>query len=94
MALARRSSRSSGSSTRPEADRAKARRYALCLSDSGYPESLTPRKVYEVLSDAAAEREQMLRVVDETGDDYLYPAEGFALIELPKSVEKALKRAS
>jgi hypothetical protein len=94
MALARKSSRSNVSSISPSNKHSKARRYALCLSDAGHPESLTPLNLYEVLPDVAAEREKMLRVIDETGEDYLYAADGFALIDLPKSVEKALKRAS
>ena len=61
----------------------------ICISNAGYEVSLEPRKVYEMLRDPAAARHGQLRVVDESGDDYLYPESRFAEIVLPQSVRKA-----
>ena len=51
--------------------------YVFCIDDGGYPESLEVRKVYVVLADEVAAQRQHLRVIDETGEDYLYPAKLF-----------------
>lgn len=59
-------------------------RYALCIDDGGYPESLEVRKVYAVLPDERAGANNYIRVIDETGADYLYPEKYFAMIELPE----------
>ncbi len=52
---------------------AARKRFAVCLRNDGYEASLEKRKIYEVLSDLEAERHDQLRVVDESGEDYLYP---------------------
>jgi hypothetical protein len=65
----------------------------ICISNAGYEVSLEPRKVYEVLRDPGAARHGQLRVVDESGDDYLYPESRFAEILLPQSVRKAVLAA-
>ncbi len=57
--------------------------YVLCIENGGYPESLEVRKVYAVLPDERAEARQYLRVIDETGEDYLYPSKYFVPIQLP-----------
>jgi hypothetical protein len=63
---------------------AKARRYALCIHAGEYENvDLIQRKVYEVWPDPDAERHGQIRVVDESGDDYLFPAEYFQLLTLP-----------
>jgi len=54
-------------------------RFAVCVSNAGYPASLELHKIYKVLSDREAELEGDLRVVDESGEDYLYPAQYFVL---------------
>ncbi len=64
--------------------------YVLCLDDGGYPESLEVRKVYEVLPDERAAASNYIRVVDETGEDYLYPAKCFVPIQLPPEAAKIL----
>ncbi len=64
--------------------------FVLCLDNHGC-DDLEPRKVYQTVSDSAAEEEGYLRVVDESGEDYLYPAEYFVPIELPEDVVKALE---
>ena len=57
--------------------------YVLCIDDGGYPESLELRKVYAVLPDERAARNNYIRVIDETGEDYLYPAKYFVPIQIP-----------
>lgn len=67
--------------------------YAVCLSNEGYAASLEPRKLYELLPDGEATARGMLRVVDESGEDYLYPESMFAPVQLPEKLEAALKVA-
>ena len=69
-------------------------KFAVCVSNADYPASLELHKIYRVLPDADADTEGDIRVVDESGEDYLYPAEYFVFVELPKSVEKSLLRAA
>ncbi|TDT43517.1 hypothetical protein DES49_1335 [Halospina denitrificans] len=64
--------------------------FAMCLKNEGYEASLEPRKLYEVLPDASAEKQEMIRVVDESGEDYLYPASWFIRMPLPESVEQQI----
>ena len=68
--------------------------YVLCVDNGGYPESLEVRKVYSVLSDERAAVNDYVRVIDETGEDYLYPAKYFAPIQLPPEIAKILPIAS
>ena len=72
----------------------KNRRFVVCIDNSGYPASLEVRKLYELLPDADAEKSDQLRVVDESGEDYLYPASAFIQIQLPKDAERAIVRAA
>jgi len=67
-----------------------AKKFVVCLKNKGYEVSLEPRKIYRVLPDPDAARHRQLRVIDESGDDYLYPASYFASIELPQPVRKAV----
>ena len=67
--------------------------FLLCINDGGAPESLEKRKLYEALEDAKAASEHMVRVIDESGEDYLYPEAYFAMVALPQKVERALKAA-
>lgn len=64
--------------------------YVLCIDNGGYPESLEVRKVYAVLPDDRAEARQYLRVIDETGEDYLYPSKYFVPIQVPPEAAKVL----
>ena len=57
--------------------------YLLCVSNEGYEASLESRKLYEKISDKEAERHHQVRVIDESGEDYLYPADFFAPVRLP-----------
>jgi len=68
--------------------------FAVCIDNSEYPASLELHKIYRMLPDAEARREGDLRIIDESGEDYLYPAARFVATELPKAVEKALLKTS
>jgi hypothetical protein len=74
--------------------RKSANHFAVCINNSDYPASLELHKIYRVLPDVDAATEGDLRVIDESGEDYLYPAEYFVLIQLPQAVEKSLLRAA
>ena len=63
--------------------------FILCLKNDGYTASLELRKVYLRIDDPVAAEHQLTRVVDESGEDYLYPADYFIPIELPEAVAKA-----
>ena len=68
-------------------------KFAICVADEGY-DDLEVWKVYRVLPDTKAAEVGCLRVVDESGEDYLYPAQLFLQIELPQAIEKALLPAA
>jgi hypothetical protein len=70
------------------------RRYVLWVRNNGYPASLEIRKLYETLRDAEGERHGLMRVNDESAEDYLYPREFFIPITLPKAAENALTAPS
>ena len=63
-------------------------RFALCVRNDGYEASLERRKVYRVLPDADAAGHKQVRIVDESGEDYLYPSNYFRSIELPVAVRR------
>jgi len=93
-ALAKRISSSSESSKRIDATSHQGRsRYVLCVRNRGYAASLERRKVYRRLDDGRAARHGLIRVVDESGEDYLYPSSYFVPIALPKPAQRALARA-
>ncbi len=64
--------------------------YALCIENGGYPESLEVRKVCVVLPDEQAAANNYIRVIDETNEDYLYPAKYFVMIDVPEQAAKAM----
>jgi hypothetical protein len=64
--------------------------FALCLDNTDYEASLIVGKVYPVLPDAKAAKDDLVRIVDESGEDYLYHKSQFALVDFPKPVEKRL----
>ena len=68
-------------------------RFALCLRNDGYPASLEVRKVYPVLPTSAKEA-GFVRVIDESGEDYLYPADYFIVLELPQAASSTLLQAA
>jgi hypothetical protein len=90
-ASARKNTKSSGPSTEP---RKREARFVLCIENADYPASLGRRKVYQVMNDAQASKHGQVRVVDESGEDYLYPQEYFVPIKLPQAAEKAVLRAT
>ena len=65
----------------------------LCIENEGNEVSLQVWKIYKSLPDSDAEAEGMLRVIDEEGEDYLFPRENFASIELPANMQKAFERS-
>ncbi len=65
-------------------------RFVVCVDNSEYPVSLELHKIYRVLPDDEAERDGDIRVIDESGEDYLVPAKYFAPIELPAETERVL----
>ena len=68
----------------------RANGFVVCIRNEGYKVSLELRKIYQVISDTSAERHHLLKVIDESGEDYLYPQDFFLPIELPKPLEKAV----
>ena len=72
----------------------KEARFAVCVNNAAYPASLELHKIYRILPDEDAEVDGDMRVIDESGEDYLYPADYFVMVELPKAVEKSLLRAA
>ena len=71
----------------------KAKQFAVCLRNDGYEVSLERRKIYQVLPDPDAARHRQVRVIDESGEDYLYPQNFFAPIELPQPIRRAVLAA-
>ncbi len=69
-------------------------KFVVCIKNDRYPASLELFKIYHLIPDARAEEHGMLRVIDESGEDYLYPADYFVLIELPEAVERAIESAT
>ena len=67
-------------------------KFALCIENKDC-EDLEQRKIYQTLADDEAEKEGYLRVVDESGEDYLYPRSYFVLIPLPREAQEALQVA-
>ncbi len=65
-------------------------KFAVCVNNSGCPVSLELHKIYRILPGEEAELDGDLQVIDESGEDYLYPAKFFVLMNLPKAVEKSL----
>jgi hypothetical protein len=69
-------------------------RFVVCVKNKGYAASLELRKLYQAVSDEAAAMLRQIRVIDESGEDYLYPEEYFVAVELPQAAEKAVRRAA
>lgn len=67
--------------------------FVLCIDNSGYEASLITRKVYEVIPDERAKKDDFIRIIDESGEDYLYHISHFVFIELPVEIEQMLVAA-
>ena len=63
--------------------------YVVCIRNENYPASLELFKIYQAIADERAAQDQLIRVIDESGEDYVYPADIFVSIELPQAVERA-----
>ena len=88
-ASAEESPSASGTSTRRKTA-ATQPRFAVCVRNDGYEASLERNKIYAVLADDDAERDGDLRVVDESGEDYLFAADRFVPIEVPAAVRASI----
>lgn len=64
--------------------------FVVCVKNGDYEGTLDLRKIYEVLEDRDAEPHEMIRVIDESGEDYLYPRDWFVAIELPQNLEDVI----
>ena len=92
MALAEKKSKSNGSSPRKKG--ATGSQYVICIKNDEYPASLELRKIYRIMRDATADKLGMLRVIDESGEDYLYPEDHFVAIKLTPAIERFVRSAS
>jgi hypothetical protein len=68
--------------------------FAVCIPNKGYAASLEVRKIYRLIPDKAGAKHGLVRVVDEMGEDYLFPEEYFVSLRLPQAAERALLRAN
>ncbi|HVZ20939.1 MAG TPA: hypothetical protein VG871_07750 [Vicinamibacterales bacterium] len=64
--------------------------FVLCLDNSGNEASLIPGKVYQILPDARAAKDDLVRVIDESGEDYLFARTQFAVVDFPQAVRRKL----
>ena len=67
--------------------------FVVCINNKGYPASLEIRKLYQAIPDETAAKVRQVRVIDESGEEYLYPENYFAAVRLPQAAERALLRA-
>lgn len=67
--------------------------YALCLDNVNYTVSLEIRKIYPVVEPYENDPDGYLRIIDESDEDYIYPAEAFAVLELSPAVEKQIRQS-
>jgi hypothetical protein len=74
--------------------RKKGSGFLLCVKNEGYPVSLETRKVYQSLPDPSAASRGFVRIIDESGEDYLYPAEMFVAIELPRGAAELFQASA
>jgi hypothetical protein len=68
--------------------------FVVCVKNRDYAASLELRKLYQVVFDEAAAKLHQIRVIDESGEDYLYPEEYFVAVQLPQASERAVRRAA
>jgi hypothetical protein len=66
------------------------KRFVVCVRNDEYEGALDLRKIYEVLDDPAAEPHDLIRVIDESGEDYLYPSDWFFPLELPQRIGEVI----
>lgn len=68
--------------------------FAVCVNNADYPASLELHKIYRVVPDEDAAQDGDIRVIDESGEDYLYPADWFAFVKLPRALQDSILRAA
>ncbi len=71
-------------------DKTSGKKFALCIDNTDYKASLITRKVYEIIPDEKGSEDDLLRIIDESGEDYLYHKSHFVLVEFPQEIEAAL----
>jgi hypothetical protein len=71
-----------------------ALQFVVCIKNKGYSAALELRKLYQVVADETAAKLHQIHVIDESGEDYLYPEEYFVPVQLPEAAEKAVRRAA
>jgi len=76
-----------------QSPRGKSRDFAVCIRNTGYPASLEIRKLYAIVKDPNAEENDLIRVIDESGEDYVYPVEFFQRLALPVELQRVLTLA-
>jgi hypothetical protein len=69
-------------------------RFVICINNGGYVDDLRVKTIYQLLPDESAAKSNYVRIIDETGEDYLYPANLFAPIDLPRKLERVLLAVS
>ncbi len=69
------------------------KKYALCVDNTGYKASLILNKIYEIMPDERASLDELVRVVDESGEDYLFHKRHFVMVDLPEEIERFLVAA-
>jgi hypothetical protein len=74
--------------------RSPSKQLVVCINNEGYPVALERRKIFVALRDALAESRGLMRVIDESGEDYLYPKTFFRPLSLPQSIRKAVLNAA
>ena len=77
-----------------ETSKKTSQKFVVCINNEDYPASLELHKIYRLLPDEDADAEGDIRIIDESGEDYLYPASYFVPIHVPHAVEESLRRAS
>jgi hypothetical protein len=87
--LGRKSTRSIVSSTNVKCEAG----FVICIANNGYGASLELRKIYQIIPDERAAALHQIRVIDESGEDYLYPQGYFVAVQLPQAVERAVRQA-
>ncbi|MGH9871737.1 MAG: hypothetical protein ACRD9S_04630 [Pyrinomonadaceae bacterium] len=70
------------------------KQFVVCVDNEGYPASLELRKIYRTVPDKNAAKHNLVRVIDESGEDYLYPESFFVGIRLPQAVKEAFLKAA
>ena len=74
--------------------KSQPKQLVVCVNNEGYPASLEPRKIYIAFQDSDAEKHALIRIIDESGDDCLYPKALFRPIAPPEAVRKAILAAA